>query len=68
MNRGIGTLETIVLCLTFSSVEFQKERKEIGTGKKNIEEMIIEIIPNLRQKFIDLRSLAKPKQDKHKEK
>ena len=56
------------MCLTFSSVEFQKERKEIGTGKKNIEEMIIEIIPNLRQKFIDLRSLAKPKQDKHKEK
>ena len=36
MNRGIGTLETIVICLTFSSFEFQKERKEIGTEKKKI--------------------------------
>ena len=36
MNRGIGTLETIVICLTFSSFEFQKERKEIGTGKKKL--------------------------------
>ena len=36
MNRGIGTLETIVMCLTFSSFEFQKERKEIGTEKKKI--------------------------------
>ena len=55
MNRGIGTLETIVICLTFSSFEFQKERKEIGTEKKkNIEEIITEIIPNLRDRNLQI--------------
>lgn len=37
--------------------------------KKKIEEIITEIIPNFeRQKFTDLRSSEKTKQDKHKEK
>lgn len=69
MNRGIGTLETIVICLTFSSFEFQKERKEIGTEKKKYWRNNYWNHPKFeRQKFTDLRSSAKPKQDTHKEK
>lgn len=33
MNRGLGVLETMAICVTFSSSEFQKERKEIGAKK-----------------------------------
>ena len=68
MNRGLGILETMAICVTFSSSEFQKERKEIGAKKKYWRYSDWNLPKFERHKFTDLRSSAKPKQGKLKEK
>lgn len=57
MNRGLGTLETITVCLTFLSFEFQKER---DWCRKNIEYIMNETSPNLRDtNLYRLKKLSK---------